>query len=89
MAEHLNCTTVLLRKKETEDGTLAEYLIREKVVEDDFCEVRYIYAHCPLLVVVALLSVICNSSNGSCNRSVVSSYGKCSVRLFNFDCYIK
>ena len=41
MAGHLNCATVLLREKETEDGKVAEYLVRETVVEDDFCEVRY------------------------------------------------
>ena len=40
MADHLDCDTVLLREKETDDGKVAEYLVREKVVEDDFCEVR-------------------------------------------------
>ena len=40
MADHLHCTSVLLREKETEDGKVAEYLVREKVAEDDFCEVR-------------------------------------------------
>jgi len=40
MAGHLNCATVLLREKETEDGKVAEYLVRETAVEDDFCEVR-------------------------------------------------
>lgn len=42
IADHLNCDSVLLREKETEDGKIAEYLVREKVVEDDFCEVRYV-----------------------------------------------
>ena len=40
MAEHLNCDTILLREKEVEDGKMAEYLVREKVIEDDFTEVR-------------------------------------------------
>lgn len=41
MANHLNCDTLLLREKDTDDGKIAEYLVREKVMEDDFCEVRY------------------------------------------------
>ncbi|XP_065066312.1 GTP-binding protein 1-like [Rhopilema esculentum] len=40
MAEHLNCDLVLLREKESDDGKIAEYLIREKMIEEDFCEVR-------------------------------------------------
>ena len=42
MAEHLNCDTILLREKEVEDGKMAEYLVREKVIEDDFTEVRLV-----------------------------------------------
>ena len=41
MTEHLNCDLVLLREKESDDGKIAEYLIREKMIEEDFCEVRY------------------------------------------------
>ncbi len=40
MAQQLNCDIMLLREKEVVEGKVAEYLIREKVIEEDFCEVR-------------------------------------------------
>ena len=40
LAEACNADVVLLREKPAEEGTVAEYLVRNRVDENDFMEVR-------------------------------------------------
>ena len=40
MVQQVDCDLVLLREREAADGKIAEYLIRERAVEEDFHEVR-------------------------------------------------
>ena len=40
LGESCNADVVLLREKPAEEGTVAEYLVRNRVDENDFMEVR-------------------------------------------------
>ena len=43
MATYIDADTILLREQDVENGKIEEYLIRSKVIEEDFQEVRYLH----------------------------------------------